>query len=136
MARGRDQIDLVCEEWARQRRQLLGLREPALASEYLGAVRSTLGGKRGVSARSVGRVDQFFPEVYPRGDATVVNVAFHRMAPSLQEIMDVHYAIERPRDKKLRAELMGISRNVYWDRVSRAKCFVDGALSIVESVRT
>lgn len=70
------------------------------------------------------------------GTQQLVNTAFHRMSPTLQEILDVHYVVQTPRDKRLRADLMGISRNQYWDRVRSAKLFIEGALAIVESVRT
>lgn len=138
MARGRDQIDRMCEDWARVRREILGIRHPLTARDYLGAVRSTLGQQRDLHAgsRSSGRVEQHFPEVYLPGDQQLVNEAFHRMSPTLKEIMDWHYVCEHPRSKTLRADMMGISPRVYWDRVTRAKTFIEGACAIVACVRT
>ena len=138
MARNRDQIDQMCEEWARVRRELLGIRHPLKASDYLGPMRSTLGQRRDLhaGARSPGRVDQHFPEVYRPGNQQLVNMAFHRMPPCLAEVMDWHYVLEVPRDKRLRADLMGLSPRVYWERVKRAKTFIEGAVAVVESVRT
>lgn len=137
MGRGRDQIDHLCEEWAHTRREVVGIREPLRACDYLGAVYSTLGPRRDLHAgsRSISHVVQHFPEVY-RGNAALVNTAFHRMPPSLKEIMDWHFTLTHPRSKTLRADLMGVSLRVYWERVNRAKCFVEGALAVVESVRT
>lgn len=131
-----DAIDRVCQQWARIRRQLLGLREPLLASEYLGAVRSTLGQRRDLhaGARSPGRVEQHFPEVY-RDESAVVQAAFRRMRPDLREIMDVHYCVESPRSKSVRADLLGISVREYWLRVARAKAYVEGAFAVVDTVR-
>ena len=137
MARGPDRIDRVIEEWAHTRRELLGLSEPMTAAGYLGAVRCTLAARRDLHhGATSGRSEQHFPEVYAPGTQQLVNVAFHRMSPTLREILDVHYVVQAPRDKRLRADLMGISRNQYWDRVRHAKLFIEGALAIVESVRT
>jgi hypothetical protein len=138
MGRGRDQIDRLCDEWARVRRELIGLRQPVSAKGYLGAVHCTLGQRRDLhaGARSRGRVEQHFPEVYLPGNEQLVNTAFHRMSPTLAEIMDWHYVLEMPRDKRKRADLMGISPQQYWDRVKRAKTFIEGAVAIVDSVRT
>lgn len=135
MARGRDAIDALCDQWAVVRRELIGLRDPVHSSDYLGAVRSTLGQRRDLHAgsRSAGRVEQHFPEVY-LGDALAVNRAFQAMSPTLREIMDWHYTLTHPRAKGLRADLMGVSLRVYWERVNRAKCFVEGALAM--NVRT
>jgi hypothetical protein len=136
MVRRRDAIDQLCYSWARVRRQLLGLSTPLQAREYIGAIRSTLGQRRDLhaGARSPGRVEQHFPEVYV-GDIATVNAAYWRMPPVLKETMDWHYVLQEPRSKTVRADLLGISVREYWLRVQRAKTFVEGAFSIVDTVR-
>lgn len=138
MARGRDSTDALCEDWARIKRQLMGLRKPMTAAEYLGPLRSTLGSRRDLhaGASSPGRVEQHFPEVFTTPEQHLVNAAFKRMSPHLRDVFVAHYVIERPRDKRIRAEIMGISMVTYWKRLSCAKSFVEGACAIVESVRT
>lgn len=137
MAKGRDQVDQLCEKWARVYRELAGLTSPKTASGFIGALRCTLAARRDLhaGATSTGRVERHFPEVFV-GDALLVNLAFRRMPPTLQEIMVAHYVVLEPRNKTVRAELMGLSRNTYWERVGRAKTFIDGALAISENVRT
>ena len=131
MARRRDQIDLLMEAWAKKRRELVGIRHPLTAREYLGAVRCTLGARRDLhhGGRS-GKVDQHWPEFPYTGDLFWVNLAVRRMTPTLAEICDWHWTLEVPRDKRRRADLMGISPDQYWKRVARAKEFVAGAIAI------
>ena len=102
-----DGTDLVCRGWARERRKTLGLDEldrerdgrlvgqGAPASEYLGAVRSTLGARRDLHAGSKGRIEQHFPEVYV-GDALLVHRAYRSMPEDLRRVMDVHYVAHAP----------------------------------------
>jgi len=135
MARKRDQIDLLMDQWAKVRRELVGLKHPLTAAEYIGPLRCTLGQRRDLhaGARSTGRVEQNWPEYPYTGDLFVINVAVKRMPPTLAEICDWHWTLQVPRDRRLRADLMGISRDQYWKRVSRAKEFVAGALAVVGS---
>jgi hypothetical protein len=134
MAKRRDQIDLLMDDWAQRRRELVGIRHPLTASEYLGAVRCTLGARRDLhhGSRS-GKVDQAWPEYPYQGDLYVVNMAIKRMPATLAEICDWHWTLDRPRDKRMRADLMGISPDQYWKRVARAKEFVAGALAVAEN---
>lgn len=135
MARnGRDRTDRIIDSWAQVRRELLGYTEPR---RYLGGVRCTLAARRDLhhGARS-GKVEQNWPEFPYQGDAALVNEVFKRMPEALQEIMDAHYVATTPRSKSLRADLMGLSVRVYWERVNRVRAAVDGALAVVESVRT
>jgi hypothetical protein len=135
--RGRDRIDKICDEWGAIRRELLGYATPNLAKDQLGAVRCTLAARRDLHhGGKSGRVEQHFPEYPFRGDAAVVNAVYKRLAEPLQEIMDAHYTATTPRSKTVRADLMGLSVRVYWERVNRVRAAVDGALAIVESVRT
>lgn len=137
MARKRDQIDLMLESWARRRREVIGIRHPLTAAEYLGAVRCTLGQRRDLhhGARTNVAV-QHWPEFPYTHELFLVNLAVKAMSPTLREIVDWHWTLETPRDRRLRADLMGISPNQYWNRVARAKEFVAGALSVSPNVAT
>ena len=136
MGRGRDQTDVLCEQWARVRRELIGRRRPLTAAGYLGAPHCTLGQRRDLHAGSRSNIlSQHFPEVYT-GEAAAVNRVFHAMPPVMQDIMDLHYVVQAPRNRAARAELMGISREVYWDRLRVAKAFLEGALALQKSVAT
>lgn len=129
MARKDDAIDIACRLWAEQRRELVGLSEPKLAVEFIGAVRCSIAEKRDLhaGAKSSGRVVQHYPEVYRR-DALEVNRAYKQLPPALKEIMDVHYVARAP--IKLKVHRLGISWSQYWDRVRRAKSFVAGWLEM------
>ena len=133
----RDHTDRLIDEWARIRREVLGIKQPLLAKDYLGAPRCTLSSRRDLhaGASSSGRIEQHWPELYV-GNSAIVNWLFWRANPSIKEIMDWHWTLEKPRNKGIRAELMGLSRRVYWERVNRARHYVEGGLALVESVRT
>lgn len=133
-----DSTDRIIEEWARFRREVIGVKTPLQASAYIGPVRCTLAERRDLhsGSRSAGKFDQHWPEVYPPGNPSLVNWLFWRASPPIKEILDRHYVLPGPRNKTLRAELMGLSRRVYWDRVARAKAYVEGGLALAESVRT
>lgn len=137
MGKKRDEIDLLLEAWAQKRRELLGIRHPLTASEYLGNPRCTLGARRDLhhGARS-NRLEQHWPEFPFTGTLFLVNLAVKRMKPTGREIIDWHWTLEVPRDRRLRADLMGISPTHYWSRVARAKEFVAGYLASAEGVRT
>jgi hypothetical protein len=132
-----DAIDLACEQWAVVMRELLGLTQPRLARDYVGALRCTLAARRDLHHGSTsGKVEQNWPEFPFLGNPATVNAVYKRLAEPLQEIMVAHYVAMTPRSRSARADLMGLSVRVYWDRVARAKCSVDGAFAIVETVRT
>ena len=137
MVRRTDAVDVACEEWAVPMRELLGWTQPRLAREYVGSLRCTLGARRDLhhGGRS-GKVDQWWPEFPFQGRAATVNAVYRRMPEPMQEIMVAHYVATTPRSKSLRADLMGLSVRVYWERVNRARAAVDGAMAVVESVRT
>ena len=132
--RRKDDADDACEQWANPMRELLGLVAPR---EYLGSVRCTLAARRDLhhGSRS-GRVEQRWPEFPFRDQSLAVQMAYRRLPEPLQEIMVAHWCVLTPRDKRLRAELMGISPREYWLRVGRAKAAVYGALAVAESVCT
>jgi hypothetical protein len=124
MARKRDAIDLACEEWADVRRRIDsgGFGE---AGDWLGAVRCTIAEKRDLHAGSRGPVVQRFPEVHTE-EGVMVSRAVQHMRQSLREILYAHYVVRAP--VKIKIERLGIGPRMYWDRLGRAKAFVDGFL--------
>jgi hypothetical protein len=134
---GRDRTDRLIDEWAGVRRELLGYSNPKLSKDYLGSMRCTLAARRDLhhGGRS-GKVEQQWPEFPFRGNAAIVNEVFKRLSEPLQEIMDAHWVATTPRSKTLRADLMGLSVRVYWERVNRVRAAVEGGMAVVESVRT
>jgi hypothetical protein len=128
MAKGHDATDLLCYRWADTRRQLLGLTNPRLAKDYLGALRSTLGNvqRLGDGASSHTAREQHFPEVY-EGDALLVNLAVKQMPAQLRPFMDLHYTLGRGATN--RADLLGITRSEYWKRIGGCKRFIEGYLA-------
>lgn len=137
MGKRRDEIDLLLEAWAKRRRELLGIRHPLTAADYLGAPRCTLSARRDLhhGSRS-NKLEQHWPEFPYTGTLFLVNLAVKRMKPTMVEIVDWHWTLEVPRDRRIRADLMGISPTHYWSRVGRAKEFVAGVLAGIESVRS
>ena len=133
----RDHVDQICEEWAKVMRDIMGVTHPLLAKDYVGSLRCTLGCRRDLHHGSKSmKMDQHWPEYPFLGDAATVNAAYKHMSEPLQEIMVAHYVAMCPRSKSQRADLMGLSTRVYWDRVGRARCHVEGAFAIVRTVRT
>lgn len=126
--RREDSIDVACREWAREKRRILGLDDFDLASEYLGAIRSTLGQRRDLHAGSVsvGRVAQHYPECYT-GPALDVHRAYRAMSPELKATLEVHYVARAPIE--LKAEALAMSVRTYWSHVSMTKKFVEGWLA-------
>ena len=126
----RDWIDQECERWAEVARQLAGVSEPRLSRDTLGPLHCTLGARRDLhaGARSVGRVDQHWPEVYT-GRALLVNQAFKAMDPELRDVMLVRYVFRTPRSVAARAELLGWGLRAFHERVGRVKAFVEGRLA-------
>lgn len=137
MGKRRDEIDLLLESWAKRRREMLGIRHPLTASEYLGNPRCTLGARRDLHHGSkTNKLDQAWPEFPYTGTLFLVNLAVKRMNPTMRELVDWHWTLEVPRDRRLRADMMGISPSQYWSRVGRAREFVAGVLVGLESVQT
>ena len=113
------------------------LNHPLMAKEYVGALRCTLAARRDLhhGSRS-GKLDQQWPEYPFQGTAATVNVVYRRLPEPLQEIMVAHYVALTPRSKSIRANLMGLSVRLYWERVGRVKAAVSGAFAMVDAVRT
>ena len=124
MARKRDFVDQACESWASAQREMAGRQTPV---DYLGAVRCTLADRRDLHhASSSGRVEQHFPEVYSEL-GWCVSRAYQRMSLTLREVLYMHYVVRAP--SKVKIERLGIGPRLYWDRLGRAKAYVDGWLA-------
>jgi hypothetical protein len=107
---------------------VLGLDEPKVARQYLGAIRSTLGRKRDLptGARSTKPVTVDWPEVYV-GDQLLVHHAYIAMRADLKAVMDAHYVARAPIAAK--ADALAVSLPTYWILVREAKAFIEGRLS-------
>lgn len=125
MARKRDAVDQACEAWADVRRRI-DSGSFGDSGDWLGAVRCTLAEKRDLHAGSRGPVVQHYPEVHHE-EGLVVSRAVQHMRQSLREILYAHYVVRLP--VKIKIERMGIGPRLYWDRLGRAKAFVDGWLA-------
>jgi hypothetical protein len=133
VARKRDDVDSACEEWAIAVR---GYLNPRLAKDQLGPLRCTLGARRDLHHGGKSQtLEQHWPEYPFPGLAGTVNLVYRRLPESLQEILVAHYVAMTPRNRSIRADLMGLSARVYWDRVARAKATICGAL-LIDNVRT
>jgi hypothetical protein len=120
-------IDKVCREWGQIRRQLVGIDDPKLAKDYIGALRSTLGQRRDLhSGSKSNKLDIQWPEVY-EGDAKLVNDAFHRMRPYLRVVMEIHFCANAEAQRK--ADFLCVSLAVYWREVNEVRSFVEGWLA-------
>ena len=129
-----DRTDVACEEWARAVRNWL---EPKLGKDQVGALRCTLAARRDLHhGGRTERAEQHWPEFPYVGQAAMVNTVYKGLDEPLQEVLVAHYVVMTPRSKTIRADLMGLSIRMYWERVGRAKEAINGALLIIESVRT
>lgn len=125
-----DAIDLALEAWAQQRRRIVGVEHPLTAREFLGAVRSTLGGRRDLHAnsRSNGHPCQAWPELYVGRLVQAVNAAYWAATPERKWILDVHYVVPGHPGAKVKA--VGVSATTYFRRLDSARSFVEGRLSL------
>lgn len=133
-----DYIDVLCSQWARPRRELIGLipsheikLEPR---EMLGKLRCTLGQVRedGEGA-SQGTFNQNFPEVY-LGDILVVHRAWTRMRGPLKLTMYGQYVL-REMKVKVKAAEFGFSVAQYWINLTAAKEYVAGYIACGSSAK-
>jgi hypothetical protein len=146
-----DQIDLWCEDWARERRKVLGLDlGTTLAGsglklrpeERLGRLSCTLGavveekvgaGERTERVNENGHRNQNWPEVYT-GMALEVHRGFCAMRFEWRQVMDMQYAL-RTTPTKIKADFLGIKTAMYWQRFGHMKIFLAGFLRL-ERVET
>ena len=124
--RKRDLVDHACDQWGAVLRENYGLREP---QDYLGAVRCTLAERRDLHHGSTsGKVEQHWPEVH--GDlGWCVSRAYQHMRIDLREVLFCHYVV--PGVAKSKIHRIGLDDRTYWERLGRAKAYVDGWLGRV-----
>jgi hypothetical protein len=126
----RDEIDQWGNDWAHQRRVILGivLPESTRLSERIGRVRSTLGQlteMRDGSGRGTTRM-QRWPEVYT-GMSLVVHQIYQTMPFDMRLLMDLHYVWREIPIKEKLTEL-DCSRAQYFMDVASMKSFIYGAM--------
>lgn len=137
----KDEVDLWCEDWAKQRRRILGILELE-PKERIGRLKSTLGTIREErDGASQGTAKQSFPEVYI-GPAPnfplLVNRAWKEMRREWRPIIQVHYCClywdvdgERVRVKaKEKAALLDVELPLYWKYMTFAKNYIHGFVTI------
>jgi len=125
-----DAVDLMCELWAQTRREVLGLRDPPLACQYLGAIRSTLAAVKEMhDGTDQGQLKQHFPEVYV-GRSFWVNQGFHRMPPDLKSVIDAHYTCKAPPYRA--RKILGLGRVAYPEKLARAKSAIEAYVNANE----
>lgn len=121
-----DYVDQACKEWAKTRRQLVGVDDPQKSKEFIGALKCTLAQRRDLHAGAKSnKVEQHWPEVY-EGQSKVVNDAFHRMRPWLRVVMEVHYVAKA--SPAVKADFLCISMPAYWRAVEAARIYVEARL--------
>jgi hypothetical protein len=125
------QVDLKIKEWAKTRRQLVGVDDPKKSKDFIGALRCTLAHRRDLHAGSKSNtLDIQWPEVY-EGESAIINRAFHRMRPWLKVVMDTHFVANA--DPRVKADFLAISLQSYWREVNDVRTFVEGYLASHDS---
>jgi hypothetical protein len=134
----KDEIDLWCEQWANQRRKILGILELE-PRDRIGKLKSTLGTIREErDGASQGTVMQNFPEVYT-GFSLLVNRAWLEMTREWRPIVQAHYCClfwddargEPVRIKvKEKAALLDIDLPCYWNYLKFAKNYVHSFVTV------
>lgn len=125
--RQRDWIDNLGEQWARQRRRVIGYVSPKTSAEFIGSLASLSGRlQRDAEGACQGGVSQSYPEVYV-GTPHHVNQVWQRMPLLRRDVWELAYVYEGP--IKLRAAVVGISREQFYEIWEQARAFMDGALA-------
>lgn len=130
-----DQIDLWCEEWARERRKVLGLKlnERLMPFERIGRLNCTLGRVKeeaegashsGVRVGENGHVQRHWPEVY-RGMAMEVHRAFAMMRAEWRTVMELHYCFKNEKIST-KAAFLQLTDNEYKKQLINLKLFLSG----------
>lgn len=123
----KDEVDIWCEQWASQRRKMLGITELE-PKERLGRLSSTLGSvKEEGEGASYSTASQAFPEVYT-GLALLVNRAWKDMPVRWRPVIEVHYVYSGPIKQKSAA--VGLVIRTYWDYMSFAKNYIHSFVTI------
>jgi hypothetical protein len=135
----RDQIDLWCEQWARERKKVLGinLKERLEPHDRLGKLNCTLGqvledkvgaGETSTRVNGNGHVNQNWPEVYT-GIALDIHRGFVVMRYEWRKVMDAHYVFTGYPNKE-KQRLAGMSATDYWASLAHLKVYLAGYLHI------
>ena len=123
-------IDEKCKEWAKVRRQIVGVDDPQKSRDFIGALRCTLAKRRDLHSGSRSNtLDIHWPEVY-EGESSLVNQAFHRMRPWLKTVMDIHFVDQA--SPQIKADFLAISLQSYWREVNDVRTYVEGYLAANE----
>lgn len=126
-----DQIDTKIKEWAKTRREIVGVDDPQKSKDFLGALRCTLAQRRDLHSGSKSNtLNIHWPEVY-EGEAAIINQAFHKMRPWLKVVMDTHFVAKAP--PAMKADFLCISLQSYWREVNDVRTFVEGYLASHDS---
>lgn len=127
----KDEVDIWCEQWAAQRRKLLGVTVPE-PKERLGRLSSTLGSSTLGAGANYSTATQAFPEVYT-GFALLVNRAWKDMPKQWRPVIEVHYVYVPPYAEmriKQKAASVGLVVRTYWDYMSFAKNYIHSFVTI------
>lgn len=109
---------------------MLGLApmDRATSSDWVGAIRCTLSAVRDHhdAAASGTAPAQHYPELFHDDLSYRVNRAVQHMAPELREAAIARYVAHGPIGLKL--EALGVPSSTFWERVGRAKTYVEAWL--------
>lgn len=120
----KDEIDMWCDQWAQQRRKMLGI-DDLEPRDRLGKLRSTLGTiKTDKVGAGSGTVNQNFPEVYI-GIPLIVHRAWVLMQRDWRQVINAQY-VWREIPVKVKAEEFGYSVRHYWNYLQYGKAFIAG----------
>ena len=135
----KDEIDGWCDQWAQQRRRILGIVELE-PKDRIGRLKSTLGTIREErDGASQGTAMQSFPEVYT-GFALLVNRAWLEMQRDWRPIVQAHYCClywVGPSGEPLRilakekAQLLDLDLPTYWNYLKFAKNYVHSFVTVI-----
>lgn len=125
-----DWIDLICNDWAREKRKYLGIVLPKhlMPNERIGKLRCTLGAMiaegPGAGHSTGGRN---YPEVFT-GDAVVVNQIWHAMPQGLKKlIIWAHYVFHEVPVTVIAQEFQ-IDKEGYYQNFNAVKADLDAQL--------
>jgi hypothetical protein len=123
----RDETDLWCEQWARERRKYLGITELE-PKDRIGRLSCTLGAvKEEGEGACQGTVTQRFPEHYT-GTALLVNRAWKAMNQNWRPVLEVHYVYAGK--GRVKAQAVGLSTPMYWRYLGFAKNYIHAFVTI------
>lgn len=136
LRRAPDFIDLLCINWAEQRRKALGiiLGKMLTPKERLGKLNCTLGAVReeGEGASYSGK-SQNWPEVYT-GDSLLVHRCWNGMLRPWAEVMHIHY-VWRELPIHERVSAVNLDFREYYNRLNLLKPHVDNYINMAKNIK-